>query len=330
MPGYFVPLAVLSAAFILDWFIGDPRRFPHPVRLMGAVITLLEKTARRLVTTPIGLKRAGAVTALIVAGGFALLTAALLGCAFRLHPVAGLVLEIYLLFAMLAGGDLRNHVLLVERALAADDLPGARRNVAMLVSRDTDNMDRRAVSRAALESLFENSADGLVAPLFYAALGGPVLAVFFKAVSTMDSMIGYRTERYRDFGFCAAKVDDVLSFIPSRLTALCIIAAGAWRGRWREGLRVLRLDRRKHDSPNSAWPEAAAAGVLGITFGGTDYHRGEPVERPKINVSGRMPDKGDLRWGLVLFKKTSRFAFALLLALAALRLFMINIITGLF
>ena len=316
----FLTVIALTAAYLLDWIIGDPPGLPHPVRLLGTVIVFLEKAARRLFASPRGLKIAGGAIVIIAAGGAFAIVFGLLAAAYSLHPAAGLALEIYILFTALAGGDLRNHVRTVEQNLKTGNLAEARTSTALLVSRDTAGMGESSLSRAALESLFENSADGLVAPLFFAALGGPAAAVLYKAVNTMDSMIGYKTKEYLNLGYFAAKIDDILSFIPARLTAAIIILAGMLHKRrrknWYDGWRVLRDDRRKHESPNSAWPEAAAAGVLGLRFGGSDYYHGELVYRPEINPSGREPGCGDIAKGLVLFRYTSIVAFTGLLLLA--------------
>jgi len=308
--------AALTAAYLLDLIIGDPPRFPHPVRLLGAVITGLERVARRVFISPAGLKAAGAAVVLIAAGGAAALTACLLALVYRAGPAAGLILEIYIIFAVLAGGDLHRHLRRVEYSLQSGNLEEARAGVSFLVSRDTTRLDEGGVSRSALESLFENSADGLVAPLFFAAVGGPAAAVFYKAVNTLDSMLGYKTEDYIHLGFFAARLDDLLSCIPSRLTALLIIIAGAGGGRFKRGLHSLIKDRRSHESPNSAWPEAAAAGILNVRLGGSDYYHDMRVERPVINSSGREAESGDIRRGLGLFFKMSLLAFVVLVTLA--------------
>jgi len=309
-------VVALAAAYLLDWVVGDPRWFPHPVRLLGAVIQVLEKTARQLFLSSKGLKAAGMAIVLIAAGGSIAAVLVLLAIAYGLNPAVGLAVETYILFTVLAGGDLRSHVSAVEKDLNEGNLTAARKSTALLVSRETGDLNESGLSRATLESLFENSADGLVAPFFFAALGGPAAAVCYKAVNTMDSMLGYKTKEYLHLGFFAAKVDDLLSFVPARLTALMIIIAGSLQGRWREGWQALSCDYRKHESPNSAWPEAAAAGVLGLKFGGKDYYRGEPVERPVINASGKEPNYGDLARGLALFNKTSLLAFTGLLLLS--------------
>jgi adenosylcobinamide-phosphate synthase len=308
-------LAAFCAAYLLDYFIGDPRRFPHPVRLLGALINLLEKGARRFFASPGGLKAAGLVIVAIAAGGSALLVFALLAAAYRLHQAAGFVLETYILFTVLAGGDLRSHVVAVKEELDADRVDHACAAVSMLVSRDTANLDESSVSRAALESLFENSADGLVAPLFFAAIGGPAAAVLYKAVNTLDSMLGYMTEEYRDLGFFPARIDDILSYIPARLTAILILLAAFPGRKMKNGFQVLIRDRRRHQSPNSAWPEAAAAGALGLRFGGRDSYRGEGIERPLINSTGREATSADIGRGLTLFRNTSFLSFIVLLLL---------------
>ena len=301
-------LAALVAAYILDYFIGDPRSWPHPVRLLGKCIETGERVARGIFKTPAGLKVGGALILLVTGLGSAVVVIALISLTYRLHPAAGFIFEVYIIFTTLAGGDLRSHVLVVEQRLAQNDIPRARAAVALLVSRDTAELDENGVSRAALESLFENSADGLVAPLFYTAIGGPAAAVFYKTVNTLDSMLGYKTEELKDIGFFAAKTDDILSFIPARLTAICILLAGLLQGKWQQGLKVLSADRSKHQSPNSAWPMAAAAGVLGVGFGGRDYFRGEVIERPRINALGKAALGGDIAKGLVLFRSISILA----------------------
>ena len=186
----------------------------------------------------------------------------------------------------------------------------------MLVSRDTEKLDPEGLSRAALESLFENSSDGLVAPLLYAAVGGPAAAVFYKAVSTMDSMIGYKNETYEALGFAAAKLDDLLNFIPARLTALLILIAGRPTRNFKEAWPVLIADRHKHDSPNSAWPEAAAAGVLNVRLGGESVYNGVIRSRPVINAKGRDAKAEDIAAGIRLFQKASVLALIILLSVA--------------
>ncbi len=310
-------LGALVLAFGLDLLLGDPRCLPHPIRAIGRAILIFEGLARRWFHSAAGLRFAGAAIVLLVAGGSAAAVFYALKYAFYLHSLPGMLLFIYLYYAMIAAGDMLRHVRAVEDALTGDDLPLARERAGLLVSRDTSALGEEGVVRASLESLFENAADGVVAPLFYAALGGPALAVLYKAVNTMDSMLGYKTPRYYYLGWAAARADDLLSYIPARLTALLFILAGALgRLNWEQGWRVLLQDRKKHDSPNSAWPEAAAAGVLGIRLGGRDYYQGQEAHRPLLNSSGRPPCRRDFAPALALFKGVSLLALLAALALA--------------
>jgi len=302
-------ISALGLAYLLDYMIGDPPYLPHPVRCLGMVIEGLEKVARRFFVSAAGLKAAGFLIVIIAAAGSVLAAFFLIEGAHRFHYLAGWLLEIYILFTVLAGGDLRRHVSRVGWELHSGRLDRARTGTALLVSRDTGRLDESGISRATLESLFESSADGLVAPLFFAALGGAPLAVLYKAVNTLDSMLGYLTDEFKDLGFFSARLDDILCYIPSRLTAGLLILAGAMEGVSGRGLRVLIRDRGKHNSPNSAWPEAAAAGVLGVKFGGPDYYHGRLKEQPLINEAGRNARPGDIDRGLALFNRVSIIAF---------------------
>lgn len=308
-------LTALATAYILDYFVGDPRNWPHPVRLLGMIIKVGEQLVRRIFKSPAGLKVGGSLILLVTGTGSAAVVIALVSLAYSLHSAAGFILEVYIIFTTLAGGDLHNHVLAVKKRLDLNDISGARAAVALLVSRDTSELDENGIARAALESLFENSADGLVAPLFYTAIGGPAAAVFYKTVNTLDSMLGYKTEELKDIGFAAAKADDILSYVPARLSALYIVLAGLLHGKWQRALAVLKADRNKHQSPNSAWPMAAAAGVLGVGFGGRDYFRGELIERPRINAGGKAALGSDIDRGLNLFRATSVLALITMLVL---------------
>ncbi len=302
-------ISALVLAYLLDYLIGDPPRLPHPVRCLGAAITGMEKIARRVFTAPPGLKFAGALIVIAAAGGALITALFLIEGAYRIHYLAGWILEVYIFFTVLAGGDLDKHVARVGRDLNYSSLSRARSSVSLLVSRDVNRLDKSGVSRATLESLFENSADGLVAPLFFAALGGAPLAVFYKAVNTLDSMLGYLTADYRDLGFFSARLDDVLSYIPSRLAAIFLVVAGIPEKALGRGLKILLKDRRNHNSPNSAWPESAAAGVLGVKFGGPDYYNGLIKEQPLINAGGKDAEPADIDRGLALFRRVSVMSF---------------------
>ena len=268
------------AAVGLDLLLGDPRWFPHPVKLIGRLAASLEAPFRRAIRNQ---RLAGVATALVVLAATALATSALLYGAWKLHPIAWDIVSILLLYTTLAARDLAQHSMTVYQALRAGDLVEARRRVSMMVGRDTDRLDEAGVVRAAVESVAENTVDGVTAPLFFGILGGPVAAMVYKAINTLDSTFGYKDEQYIEFGWASARIDDVANFIPARLTApLVAVAAAFLGGRPAASLRILRRDGRKHASPNSGLTEAAMAGALGVQLGGLNYYSGEPSEKPTL------------------------------------------------
>ncbi|MDO9230837.1 MAG: adenosylcobinamide-phosphate synthase CbiB [Syntrophales bacterium] len=270
----------IAIALLLDLSFGDPRWLPHPVRLIGRLIAALEEPARRAIPDA---RLAGSLTALAVILTAVLATGAMIGVAGWVHPRLGDAVSILLLYTTLAARDLANHSNGVYRALARFDLAEARRLVSWLVGRDTERLTEPEVVRAAVESVAENTVDGIIAPLFFAALGGPIAAMAYKAASTLDSMIGYRNERYIDFGRTAAEIDDGANWLPARLAVPIITAAAALTGQNASAAwRIARRDGRKHMSPNAGIAEAAFAGALGIRLGGVMQRRGRPVNLPEI------------------------------------------------
>ena len=270
----------IAIALLLDLSFGDPRWLPHPVRFIGRLIAALEEPARRAIPDA---RLAGSLMALAVILTAALATGAMIGVAGWVHPRLGDAVSILILYTTLAARDLANHSNGVYRALARFDLAEARRLVSWLVGRDTERLTEPEVVRAAVESVAENTVDGIIAPLFFAALGGPIAAMAYKAASTLDSMIGYRNERYIDFGRTAAKIDDGANWLPARLAAPIIAAAAALTGQQASAAwRIARRDGRKHMSPNAGIAEAAFAGALGIRLGGVMQRRGRPVNLPEI------------------------------------------------
>lgn len=267
-------------AVLLDLVLGDPRWLPHPVRFIGRLIEVLEGPARRAIPNA---RLAGGVTALAVILAAALATAILIKVAGAIHPHLGDAVSILILYTTFAARDLAGHSRAVYTALAAGDLPEARRLVSRIVGRDTGRLTEGEIVRAAVESVAENSVDGVIAPLFFAALGGPLAAMAYKAASTLDSTIGYKNERYIDFGRYAAKIDDGANYLPARIAAPILAVAAALTGQrgaaaWRIALR----DGQKHLSPNAGIAEAAVAGALGIRLGGVMERRGCPVNLPEI------------------------------------------------
>ena len=273
-----LPYQILIA-ILVDQLLGDPRWLPHPVRIMGAACGGLERMSRS-VLPPFA---AGLCTVALVLGLTAGTTWGVIAGANLIHPWLGNAASILLLYTTIAPRDLVSHSRQVYAPLAAGDLVEARNRVGMIVGRDTANLDEAGVARAAVESVAESMVDGVTAPLFFAVLGGPMGAMLYKAVNTMDSMFGYKNERYRQFGWGAARLDDLANFIPARLTSLMIPAAAfLLRLDPKGALFILLRDRSRHASPNSGHTEAAVAGALGVQLGGPNLYFGKMVEKPTI------------------------------------------------
>ena len=290
--------------FLLDMWLADPGWMPHPVVLMGKCITRLEEVLRsRFPATPKGERAAGCVLAVLLPVGTLVLTGAICLLAGRIHPLLGLAVQTFWCWQALAVKGLAEESKNVYRQLAAEDLPGARSAVARIVGRDTQALTEEGVTKAAVETVAENFSDGVVAPLFYMMIGGAPLALCYKAVNTMDSMIGYKNQRYLQFGRAAAKLDDAANYLPSRLAAVFWIAAAGLTGQdapnaW----RIWRRDRRNHASPNSAQTESACAGALGVQLAGPAYYFGEYYNKPTIGDAKRPIEPRDiLRANRMLF-----------------------------
>ena len=287
-------LIAFLAGTILDRRVGDPPKAPHPVRLIGALIVGLEKKLYPKEPGNKNLRARGAILVLIVLILTGVLTAALTVGAYLIHPVCGMTIETILTCYLLAAKSLRDESMKVYDALSAHDLEGARTAVSMIVGRETANLDEAGVARAAVETVAENASDGVIAPMFYACIGGPILGWLYKAVNTMDSMIGYHNDRYEDFGRFAAKTDDVVNYLPARLAALLMIAvspAGSRSNAW----RIFKRDRKNHKSPNSAQTESACAGALGVQLGGPSVYFGRQVDKPTIGDATRAIQPEDIK-----------------------------------
>jgi len=295
----------ILAAVALDLLLGDPRWLPHPVRGIGWLALKFESITRRVLRPRV----AGMVTAVgvvAVTGGIAW---GLLAAARAAHPIAGDVVAILVIYTTLAARDLARHSMAVYEPLATGDLPEARRRVAMIVGRDTADLDEQAVARAAVESVAESIVDGVTAPLLLAALLGPVGAMVYRAINTLDSTFGYKNERYREFGWASARLDDVANAIPARLTAPLLCLASLRR----ESVRILRRDGRNHASPNSGLTEAAMAGALGIQLGGPSTYGGVPVDKPTLGDATRPIEPDDIRKANALMFATEGLFLALTL-----------------
>lgn len=274
---------VIVYAVILDLVLGDPRWMPHPVIGMGKAISWSEGIIRRWTQSPSGLKSAGVVLTLLLTGGTYLIFWSLLYLAFKINNLLGLILSIFWMSQTLAVNSLYQHAIKVVVPLVRDDLEKARSELAMIVGRDTAELDKSGIIRAVVETVAENTVDGITSPLFYGFLGGPPLAMTYKAVNTLDSMVGYRDERYIDLGWAAARLDDIVNYIPARLTGVIYVfispfTAGGIKGVW----NTVRRDAPKHPSPNGGIPEAAVAGALGIQLGGINYYKGIESNRARM------------------------------------------------
>lgn len=293
----------IMVALLLDALLGDPRWLPHPVRLMGKLALACERLTRVVIPSE---KLAGAASVILVLAATGLTGWGLIYLAGLWSPLAESVVSILLIYTCLAGRDMIVHSRRVYKALAADDLAEARKRVGMIVGRDTAGLDRSGVARACVESVAESMVDGLTAPLFWAVIGGPLGALLYKAVNTMDSTFGYKNERYRHFGWAAARLDDLLNFLPARLTGLLIVLASFLLGlNGRESWRIFCRDRLRHASPNSGHTEAAAAGALGLQFGGSNYYFGELVVKPTIGEPVKASAAGDILLANRLFITTA-------------------------
>ena len=288
-------LAVLGG-FGLDLLLADPAWMPHPVVGMGRAIAALEKRLRRLFpATPAGERAAGRVLAAALPLGTFALAAGALALAYRLHPAAGFALETLWCWQALALRGLADESGKVYAQLAKGDLPAARRAVSRIVGRDTGSLTAEGVTKAAVETVAENFSDGVAAPLFYLLIGGAPLGLAYKAVNTMDSMVGYKNKTYLHFGRAAARLDDAANFLPSRLAALLWIGAAGLagfdgRGAW----RIWRRDRLRHASPNSAQTESACAGALGVQLAGPAWYFGEYYDKPTIGDDTRPVEPADI------------------------------------
>ena len=311
----------IAAAYLLDHVVGDPRWFPHPVQGMGWLVKKAEGYLRPArAGWPLQVVAGGLVSLLVIGLSFGLTSAASLWTLRAGGTAVGFAVNTVLLWTVISTRDLAVHANRVLRRLERGDLEGARLEVSQIVGRDTDCLDEPGVSRAAVEAVAESLSDGVVAPLFYAALGGPALAMAYKAVNTLDSMIGHKDSRYLYFGRVAARLDDVANYVPARVAA-CLLALAGVRT-LAQGYRALATmirDGSRHPSPNSGYPEAAMAGLLDVQLGGLNHYRGVPSERPEIRPEGAVAMAKDVRRAVRAMQRASLAAAFLVVALKSLQ-----------
>lgn len=283
--------SIILFAFILDLLLGDPRWFPHPVMLIGKLISFLEGLFRSFAKSNVLEFVGGVILAIIVPAVAFIVTYRLMQIANHFNPWIGWLVAVFLAYTTIAARSLYIEPLKVARSISAGNLDRARHELSYLVGRDTSNLDEKEITRALVETVAENTSDGVIAPLFYLAIGGPPLAMAYKAINTLDSMVGYKNGRYLYFGRASARLDDVVNYIPARLAALLLIlAALILRKDWKRALKITLRDRKNHQSPNSGHPEAAVAGALGRRLGGLSYYGGVASNKPFIG-----DDAGDFK-----------------------------------
>ncbi len=291
-------MAAFLGGFLLDLILGDPCQLPHPVRFMGAMITKIEKKILKPDAIDQRKYYLGIWMVLLVLGGTAVVSAAIQAAGYGIHPWAGTVVEMLMTYQILAARCLEVESMKVYKALKEGNTKGARQAVSMIVGRDTALLDEEGIAKAAIETVAENTSDGVIAPMLYTALGGPVLGFLYKAVNTMDSMVGYKNDTYLWFGRAAARLDDAVNYIPARISAYLMIAAAFLGGKEFSGKRaahIYRRDNRKHASPNAAQTEAVCAGALGIRLAGDASYFGKIVKKPCIGDDLRKVQWEDIK-----------------------------------
>ena len=318
-------LAALIIGSIVDFILGDPRELWHPVQGIGWVISRLEKILRRLFPAGRrGERWAGAVLVVLTLLVSVGVPALLLFFLSLVHPLLSFLLSCIFCWQLLAARSLRTESLKVEEALEKEGLEAGRRAVSMIVGRDTQDLTEEGVIKAAVETVAENTSDGVTAPLFYMILAGPLGGFAYKAVNTMDSMVGYKNEKYQYFGTCAARLDDAAGFIPARLSALFMTAAAFLAGYdGRNAWRILKRDRKNHKSPNAAHTEAVMAGALDVQLAGDAWYFGKLVRKPFIGDGIRPIERQDIRRACRLEYATALLQLLVLGALKAAVIFIL-------
>lgn len=272
-------LLSITIAYFVDMVIGDPPQWPHPVKWIGAMISFFEKRLNQ------GGKRRlkGVFMLLVILLSVYCIVGLIVFIGYKVHPLIGLLLESFIISAAIAQKSLKQAALEVYQPLSEGDIQTARTKLSYIVGRDTDTLDEGEIARGAIETVAENTSDGVTAPLFWALVGGAPLAMVYRATNTCDSMVGYLNKRYKEFGWASAKWDDVMNWIPSRLTGLLMLLGNRPKKMsYQKAWAILFRDAKKHPSPNSGWGEAAVASIIGIQLGGTNYYKGLISNREKM------------------------------------------------
>ena len=320
-----IQLLALVLGFCIDLIFGDPHSIPHPVVLIGRLISATEKLVRKIFPKTVrGENVAGGVLWLLVVLISTAVPLGILYLGYKISPWLGLALESIMCWQILATKSLKVESMKVYTALKAGDPAEYRRAVSMIVGRDTAALDDKAVARAAVETVAENTSDGIIAPMLYLAIGGAPLGFFYKAVNTMDSMLGYVEMPYKNIGLVPAKMDDFFNFLPARLSALLMLLAGWLEGLdIRRGWRIWQRDRRNHASPNSAQTESVCAGLLGLRLAGDAYYHGVLHKKPYIGDPVREIEYEDIPRACRLLYGTAMVSLVLFCGIKLLLLLVI-------
>lgn len=293
-------VAAFFLGFILDLLLGDPHFIYHPVRIIGNLIAFVEKRLNRTDYSDNRRRNNGRILVFVVIASTGIVTAGILIVAYLINIYAGIVVEAIMTYQILAIKSLKDESMKVYYALKTEDLQASRQAVSMIVGRDTMELTQEGVAKAAVETVAENTSDGIIAPMIYTAIGGPVLGYVYKSINTMDSMVGYKNDRYMNFGRAAAKLDDIVNYIPARVSAVIMIAAAGILSVFskkydaKRATRIFKRDRYNHASPNSAQTEAVCAGALGLRLAGDASYFGKVVKKPYIGDEIRKIEKEDI------------------------------------
>jgi adenosylcobinamide-phosphate synthase len=273
-------IAAIVLALVLDWLIGDPHWLPHPVRGIGSLISYLDRRFNRGNYR----KVKGIITVVLVCLAAYIASFALIYGSYQISTIFGILVEGIVIFTTIATKSLKDAAYEVYIPLKQGDIVSARKQLSMIVGRDTEQLDEGEIVRGCVETVAENISDGITAPLFYSLIGGGTFAFVYRAVNTCDAMLGYKNEKYLDFGWASARLDDVLNFLPARLTGVMMVLVNARLSAFslKRCINILLRDARKHPSPNSGWGEAAMAAILGVQLGGVNTYKGVVSMRPKL------------------------------------------------
>nr|WP_321238947.1 adenosylcobinamide-phosphate synthase CbiB [uncultured Tolumonas sp.] len=305
-------LVIYSTAFLLDLILGDPHHWPHPIRWIGNSISWVQKQLRAICHSEPALYIGGAVLWIVIVGVTWLITWVVISGLSAVNIWLGRLVELWLAYTILAGRCLSDAAMDVYRALDSGSLENSRRQLSYIVGRDTSQLNEIQITRGVVETVAENTVDGVIAPLFYLFLGGVPLAMAYKAINTLDSMVGYKNEKYKAIGGVSARIDDLANLIPARISWLLLtMAAWCLKLDARQAFKIGWRDRYQHKSPNCGWPEATVAGALGVHLGGPNSYFGELVEKPWIGDPLREINRQDIKLTIRLMFIASAIALIL-------------------